>query len=239
MPCVPPPGRSPGRAEQPAHAGAGSEMLESCARSRGKPPPGPCWPAPVWQPAVRLPGFPRRYSRRWALHLTGAGNFAPRPIQCRPIQAGRMPTFYRRRRRHLPGALCGDEVLVPDRYMDNRKFQDTVEPYPSAAGAPTVEPEYKFVEVAGQMGCIHGSLMGAEYPALGQRGDPVHSRQQFTGLFSTIPGGILAKMVPAVTEVRAPHPVHMNLPSPIRHPAGLPQGGSGSAVAAAGPDRAL
>jgi len=37
-------------------------------------------------------------------------------------------------------------------------------------------------------------------------------------------------MVPAVTEVRAPQPVHMNLPSPIRHPAGLPQVGQAKPV---------
>ena len=36
---------------------------------------------------------------------------------------------------------------------------------------------------------------------------------------------VLSKTVPVVTEVPLPHPAHMILPSPVRHPAGLPQVG--------------
>lgn len=45
---------------------------------------------------------------------------------------------------------------------------------------------------------IHGSLVGAKYPALGQRGDPVHGRQQFTRILSPSPSGPLA---PAVVNI--------------------------------------
>ena len=59
--------------------------------------------------------------------------------------------------------------------------------------------------------------LSAEIPSL-----PVAKCQQAAN--QTVRGvRVLSKMVPAVTEVRLPHPAHMILPSPVRHPAGLPQ----------------
>ena len=85
--------------------------------------------------------------------------------------------------------------------MSDCKFQDAVEQHPSASGVPTVEAEHELVEVAWQVGGIHGALVGAKYPALGQGGDPVHSREEFTGVFSASPGGPLASAVPDVPFV--------------------------------------
>ena len=63
--------------------------------------------------------------------------------------------------------------------MDDRKFQDTVEKHPSTAGVTTIEPEDELVEVAWQVGRIHGALVGTKYPAFGQGGDPVHRHDRF------------------------------------------------------------
>ena len=52
--------------------------------------------------------------------------------------------------------------------MDDRKFHDTAEEHPSTAGVTTIEPEGELVEVAWQVGRIHGTLVGAQYPAFGQ-----------------------------------------------------------------------
>ena len=88
--------------------------------------------------------------------------------------------------------------------MSDCKFQDAVEQHPSASGVPTVEAEHELVEVAWQVGGIHGALVGAKYPALGQGGDPVHSREEFTGVFSASPGGPLASTVPGLPFVFNP-----------------------------------
>jgi hypothetical protein len=113
----------------------------------------------------------------WALHLTGVGFPPPRAVLGRDLQTGRVPSSAWRLRWHCPWTLGGHEVLVSNRCMDDRKFQDTVEKHPSTAGVTTIEPEDELVEVAWQVGRIHGALVGTKYPTLGQGGDPVHRRQ--------------------------------------------------------------
>ena len=133
-----------------------------------------------------------------ALHLTGVGAPPPWSALGRHLQAVRMPSLRWGFGGHCPGPLGDDHILVPYRCMGYGKFQDAVEQHPSAARAPTVEPEHEFVEVAWQVGNIHGSLVGAQYPVLGQRGDPVHGRQQFARILSPSLSGPLA---PAVVNI--------------------------------------
>jgi hypothetical protein len=113
----------------------------------------------------------------WALHLTGVDFPPPRAVLGRHLQTGRVPSSAWRLRWHCPWTLGGHEVLVSNRCMDDRKFQDTVEKHPSTAGVTTIEPEDELVEVAWQVGRIHGALVGTKYPAPGQGGDPVHRGQ--------------------------------------------------------------
>ena len=59
--------------------------------------------------------------------------------------------------------------------------------------------------------------LSAEIPSL-----PVVNSQQAAN--QTVKGvRVQSKMVPAVTDVRSPHPEHMNRPSPSRQPPGWPQ----------------
>ena len=88
--------------------------------------------------------------------------------------------------------------------MSDCKLQHTVEQHSPATGVPEIEAEHELVEVAWQVGGIHGALVGAKYPALGQGGDPVHSREEFTGVFSASPGGPLASTVPGLPFVFNP-----------------------------------
>ena len=94
----------------------------------------------------------------WALHLTGVGFPPPRAVLGRHLQTGRVPSSAWRLRWHCPWTLGGHEVLVSNRCMDDRKFQDTVEKHPSTAGVTTIEPEDELVEVAWQVGRISHSV---------------------------------------------------------------------------------
>jgi hypothetical protein len=61
--------------------------------------------------------------------------------------------------------------------------------------------------------------LSAEIPSL-----PVAKYQQAEN--QTVSGvRVRSKIVPAVTDVRLPHSVHMNLPSSSRHPPGCPHAG--------------
>src|SRR5271157_5486855 len=67
---------------------------------------------------------------------------------------------------------------------------------------------------------LQGPLkLSAEIPSL-----PLAKYQQAES--QTVSGvRVRSKMVPAITDVRLPHPVHLNLPSPSCHPSEWPQDG--------------
>ncbi len=72
-----------------------------------------------------------------------------------------------------------DEILIPHRPMSNSQFQYPVEQHSAAPGVAAVEAEHELVQVAGQVCRVHGSLVSAQQPSLGQGGDPMNTRQNF------------------------------------------------------------
>src|SRR5271170_246654 len=75
----------------------------------------------------------------WAIHLTGAGDFAPWPIWRRPVQGWRVPSSFRRGWGHGLGVSGPDEILIPHRPVNHSQFQDPIEQHSSAPGVATVE----------------------------------------------------------------------------------------------------
>ena len=59
-------------------------------------------------------------------------------------------------------------------------------------------------QVARQVGLVDRALVGAQQPALGQRGDAVHAGQQLAGVLTAGPGGSLAAPVVGVAEPLQP-----------------------------------
>jgi hypothetical protein len=73
-------------------------------------------------------------------------------------------------------------VCVAHRCVPNGTLEHSVEHHALAAGVTPVEAEHELVEVRVQMRVVDGTLVGAERPPLGQRGDPMHSGQQLRRL---------------------------------------------------------
>src|SRR6266511_5924189 len=71
-------------------------------------------------------------------------------------------------------------------------------------GSAGVEAEHELVQVARQVRVVHRSLMGAEQPPLGQRGDPVHPGQHLVGILAAGTGRPLAAPVVDVAEPLQP-----------------------------------
>jgi hypothetical protein len=80
------------------------------------------------------------------------------------------------------------------------EFEQAVEDQPSAAGPAPVEAEAELVQVALQVRVVNRALMGAQQPALGQRGDPVHPGQQLARVVAAGAGGPLAAPDMGITE---------------------------------------
>lgn len=60
------------------------------------------------------------------------------------------------------------QVSVTYWLVADGELKDPVEHEASAARAATIEPEGEFVEVAGKVFAIHGTLMSAQQPPFGQ-----------------------------------------------------------------------
>ena len=106
-----------------------------------------------------------------------AGN-SPWSVRRRAFQAGRVPAGSRRHRWLHPGFRVNDEVWVAHRVVGYGEFEDPVEDTSSTAGSTAVEAKHELVDVARQVGLIHRSLVSAEQPPLGERCNPVNSREQ-------------------------------------------------------------
>jgi hypothetical protein len=70
-----------------------------------------------------------------------------------------------------------DQVAIPPWIVRNGELEHAVEEEPAAAGSAAVEAKYELVEIALQVCLVDGALVGAEKPALSQRGDPVDPRK--------------------------------------------------------------
>jgi hypothetical protein len=105
----------------------------------------------------------------WGIHLTGLTSpRAPggRPFHTRWATAGTRWLAGRR-----AGSGVGDEVAVADGVVGGGELEHAVENEAAAARAAAVEAEHELVEVAGQVRRVDRALVGAQQPALGQRGD--------------------------------------------------------------------
>jgi hypothetical protein len=71
-----------------------------------------------------------------------------------------------------------DDVLVDHRIGGDGLLQQAVKQQAARARAAAVEAEDELIEVIVQMPCLHRSMMGAEDPALQQRGHAMHPGQQ-------------------------------------------------------------
>ena len=81
-------------------------------------------------------------------------------------------------------AVCGglaDERVVGVGFGRDRALEQTVEEQPAMAGSAPVEAEGELVEVVVELGAADGALVGAEHPALEQRGDEVYVRHARRG----------------------------------------------------------
>ncbi len=88
------------------------------------------------------------------------------------------------------------------------EFEHAVEQQPAAAGTAAVEAERELVEVAGQVRLVDRALVGAQQPALGQRGDPVHRGQQLTRVLAAGTGSPLAAPLVDIAEPGQPVVAH-------------------------------
>ena len=112
------------------------------------------------------------------LHLSGS----PWALRWRAFQARRVSACHWRGRRDLPRPLAGDDVVVAHRVVADGELEHPVEDQPAASRAAAVEAEHELVQVALQVRLVDRTLVGAEQPPLGQRGDPVHGGQQLAGV---------------------------------------------------------
>ena len=85
--------------------------------------------------------------------------------------------------------------------MADREFEHAVEHEPATMGGATVEAEDKLVEVRLQVRCLDRTLVGAEQPPLGERGDPVNGGEQLVWVLAAAPCGALATAVMDVAQV--------------------------------------
>src|SRR5215470_13468651 len=85
-----------------------------------------------------------------------------------------------------------DQVPVAHRIVADGEFEHAVQDQAPAAGPAPVEAEAELVQVALQVLVLDRALVGAQQPALGQGGDPVHPGQQLAGILAAGAGGPLA-----------------------------------------------
>ena len=126
-----------------------------------------------------------------------------------------MPAPLRRRGRHCPGPLGGDEILVAHRVVGDGKFEHPIEHHPPAARAAAVEAEHELIQVAGQVRLVRRALVGAQQPPLGQRDNLVHGGQQLSGILPAGPGRPLAVPVVDVAEFLQPATPQLTV-SPVK-----------------------
>lgn len=88
-----------------------------------------------------------------------------------------MPLSPRRHGWHLLRLGVGDELSVAHRIAVDGEFEQSVEKKPSARRALAIEAEDPLVEVIREMSFVEATLMSAREPPLGERGDPVHTRE--------------------------------------------------------------
>ena len=80
----------------------------------------------------------------------------------------------------LDAASCRRaDPVEADSVVPGGQLHHPVEDHAAAGRAAPVEPEGELVQVRGQVCLADRSLVSAQQPPLGQRGDPVHGGQQF------------------------------------------------------------
>src|SRR5258708_35339212 len=90
-------------------------------------------------------------------------------------------------------------------------LRKAVEKLPSIAGPTPVEPKREFVEVVFQVLMAHPSLMSPQNPALQQRRDTVHPRQQFRrGFLLALQEGYFMRVASPFERIVADPPVSMH-----------------------------
>ena len=153
----------------------------------------------------------------WGIHLTGPvqARSSRGALRRRALQARWVPAPLRRRGRHCPGPLGGDEILVAHRVVGDGKFEHPIEHHPPAARAAAVEAEHELIQVAGQVRLVHRALVGAQQPPLGQRDNLVHGGQQLSGILPAGPGRPLAVPVVDVAELLQPATPQLTV-SPVK-----------------------
>lgn len=78
---------------------------------------------------------------------------------------------------HLLRLGVGDELSVAHRIVVDGELEQSVEEEPSARRASAIEAEDRVVEVILEMSVVEATLMRAREPPLGERSDPVHTRE--------------------------------------------------------------
>ena len=92
-----------------------------------------------------------------------------------------------------PSTAAGwDPPPTAHRIVSDGKFKHSIEDHPPASGSPSIETEHELVEITLQMRVIDPALMGAEVPALGKGGNPVHTGKQCARVVPPGRGGSLA-----------------------------------------------
>src|SRR5215470_16312803 len=128
------------------------------------------------------------------IHLTGLAQVSgsPGPGGPRALDARRMPPLAGRLGWLCLGLWVSDQVPVAHRIVADGELEHAVEDQAPAAGSAPVEAEAELVQVALQVRVLDRALVGAQQPALGQGGDPVHPGQQLAGILAAGAGGPLA-----------------------------------------------
>ena len=107
---------------------------------------------------------------------------SPGPVRSWAFETGRVSCLAWRDRRGLAGTWAPDQFAVADRVVADGELEGPHEDETAVSRGATVEPEHEFVQVAGQVLTVHCSLMGAQQPPLGQRGDAMHTGKQLRGI---------------------------------------------------------
>jgi hypothetical protein len=97
-----------------------------------------------------------------------------------------------------------NQVPVSHRIVAYGEFEHAAEHHSPAAGPAPVEAEAELVQIALQVRVLDRALAGAQQPALGQEGDPVHPGQQLARILPAGAGGPLATPDMGITEPGIP-----------------------------------
>jgi len=106
--------------------------------------------------------------------------------------------------RVLLGLRVNDQVSVAHRLVKDGELKDSIENEPAAARTTAVEAEHELVQVRLQVCRADRTLVGAEQPALGERGDPVHAGEQPVGVVAAQASGALTVADAGVAEALDP-----------------------------------